>query len=380
MIQSTYLRTFALSAAIVVALFLAFIWTVDPYGVSPLRFTSPGFNSVKPKRVTIERLIKPYEVWRYQPRTVFLGTSRFYHGMDPAVLEGTRFSPAYNAAIPASRLVELSALLEEFFEFDKNLRVVFLELFLYQFMSAESPHAGRSLTQLFREMTPLFLSGSAVFHSLQTVFSNISGQPTAQVAAGGHFVPPATNHKRTFNPAGSIGFYVEMHETHLKTMTLEPYAFEVLERMVDLCRKNNAELILVIPPTHPLDEYRLWSFGQWPVLEQWTRRLSTFDNVFSFAQYNEVVAEPATREVKYWYDPLHFNPSLGRLMLRSFLGASDADIPSNLLWKVTPTTVEALIHERRMAMIRWIGENRAYATAFDEAKAAYEARLSGLRN
>jgi hypothetical protein len=378
MIQSTYLRTFALSSVIIFALFLALIWTVDPYGVSPLGFTSPGFNSVKPKRLTIERLIKPYEVWRYQPHTVFLGTSRFYHGIDPAGLEGTRFSPAYNAAIPASRLVELSALLEEFFEFDKNLRVVFLELFLYQFMSTESPHAGRSLAQLFREMAPLFLSGSAVFHSLQTVFDNISGRPTAQVSAGGHFVP-LTNRKRTFDQAGSIVSYVEVHETHLKTMALEPYAFEVLQRMVELCRKNDAELILVIPPTHPLDEYRLWSFGQWPALEQWTRRLSTFDNVFSFAQYNEAVAEPATGDVKYWSDPLHFNSSLGRLMLRSFLGASDADIPSNLLWKVTPATVEALIHERRMAMIRWIGENRAYATAFDEAKAAYEARLSRLR-
>ena len=77
MIQSTYLRTFALSSVIIFALFLALIWTVDPYGVSPLGFTSPGFNSVKPKRLTIERLIKPYEVWRYQPHTVFLGTSRF---------------------------------------------------------------------------------------------------------------------------------------------------------------------------------------------------------------------------------------------------------------------------------------------------------------
>jgi hypothetical protein len=379
MIQPAYLRTFALSAAIMFALLLGLTWIVDPYGVSPLRFTSPRFNSVKPKRLNIDRLIKPYEVWRYQPRTVFLGTSRFYHSMDPSVLDETHFSPAYNAAIPASRLVELSALLEEFFEFDKNLRVVFLELFLYQFMSVEAPYAGRSLAQLLREMTPLFLSGSAVFHSLQTIFSNISGRPTAHVAAGGHWVPSA-NHRRTLDQAGSIGFYVGVHETNLRTMTLEPHAFGVLQRMVELCRKNDAELILVIPPTHPWDEYRLWSFGHWPILEQWMRQLSTFDNVLSFAQYNEVVAEPTAGDVKYWNDPLHFNTNLGRLMLRSFLGASDADIPPNLLRKVTPTTVEALIHERRMGLIRWIGENRAYATAFDEAKAAYEARLSRLRN
>jgi hypothetical protein len=155
-------------------------------------------------------------------------------------------------------------------------------------------------------------------------------------------------------------------------MTLEPNAFVVLERIVELCRRNNTELVLVIPPTHPWDEYRLWSFSQWTVLEEWTRRLSAFENVFSFAQYNEAVAEPTVGDVKYWNDPLHFNTNLGQLMLRSFLGASDADIPSNLLREVTPATVEALLHERRAGMIDWVAENPAYTTAFDRAKTAFE--------
>jgi hypothetical protein len=115
-----------------------------------------------------------YEVWRYQPRTVFLGTWRFYQSIDPAVLDSTRFSPAYNAAIPAGGLEETAALLEEFFEFDKNLRVVFVEFFLYHFLAAEPRWARRSLLQFLAQTAPLFLSGSAMFHSLQTVFFNIS--------------------------------------------------------------------------------------------------------------------------------------------------------------------------------------------------------------
>ena len=102
------------------AAYLAFTSIVDPYGVSPLRLTLPGINAVKPKRLAIDRLIKPYEVWRYQPRTVFLGTSRFHQSIDPAVLGGTRFSPAYNAALPATSLWETEALLEEFLNMIKT--------------------------------------------------------------------------------------------------------------------------------------------------------------------------------------------------------------------------------------------------------------------
>src|SRR6478672_5821947 len=136
MIQPAYLRTFALSAAIMFALLLGLTWIVDPYGISPLRFTSPRFNSVKPKRLNIERLIKPYEVWRYQPRTVFLGTSRMHQSMDPSVLDGTRFAPAYNASMPAASMDMHAAYLRQYIQLDPNLRTVIVELFLPNFIGA----------------------------------------------------------------------------------------------------------------------------------------------------------------------------------------------------------------------------------------------------
>jgi len=104
MVSPGYLRALGLSVAIWLALFLLFTWTIDPYGVSPLRLSLQGMNAQKPKRIDIDRLIKPYEVWRYQPRTVFLGTSRMHQSMDPAVLDGTSFAPAYNASMPAASM------------------------------------------------------------------------------------------------------------------------------------------------------------------------------------------------------------------------------------------------------------------------------------
>jgi hypothetical protein len=376
MIDSGYLRTLVVSLAIWLGLFLALTWTVDPYGVSPLKIELARVNILKPKRVNIDRIIKPYEVWRYQPRTVFLGSSRF-QSIDPAGLDGTRFSPAYNAAIQGGGgLAESAAMLEEFFEFDRNLHFVFVELFFYHFLTPEPARTPRSTFQLVNDTAPLFVSASAIFDSLQTVFFNLSGRPAGYVAPAGHWIPPS-NYKKRFDQEGTIAYYVSVHKTGLQTMTLEPEIFALLKRIIELCRRNSAELILVIAPTHPSGEYRLWSFEQWSVLEEWTRRLSAFENVFSFAQYNEVVAESTAGDLKYWNDPLHFNANLGQLMLRSFLGISDPVIPSNLLRAVTPETVQTLIHERWSGMKSWIDENPAYVAAFDQAKATTAQHIKG---
>src|SRR5438477_78164 len=73
-----------------------------------------------------------------QPRTVFMGTSRIQQAFDPALLDGTRFAPAYNGAIPASTLAQNEAHLEHYFDLDPNLKHVFFELFFWQFITLET--------------------------------------------------------------------------------------------------------------------------------------------------------------------------------------------------------------------------------------------------
>src|SRR5262249_32161551 len=142
MVDSGYLRALALSLAGWLSLYLIFTWTIDPYGVSPARFSLPGINALKPKRLDIDRLIKPYEVWRYQPRTIFLGTFCAHQSLDPSVLDGTRFAPAYNASMPAGSMEMNAAYLRQYLRLDSNLHTVIVELFLPSFIGAaiRSPH------------------------------------------------------------------------------------------------------------------------------------------------------------------------------------------------------------------------------------------------
>src|SRR5262249_59684233 len=102
-------------------------WTKHPYGVSPFRFSAHGINESKPKGRGIGRLIKPYEVWRYQPQTIFLGTSRAHQSLDPSVLDGTRFAPAYNASMPAASMEMTAAYLQQYVRLDRKLRTVIVE-------------------------------------------------------------------------------------------------------------------------------------------------------------------------------------------------------------------------------------------------------------
>src|SRR5687767_8444706 len=122
-----YLRALAIGTVLWCGLFLGLTWLVDPYGVSPLNVRGTRMNAVKPMRLNIDRVLKPYEVWRYQPRTVFLGTSRVHQALDAATLDWTSLAEAYNASIPGSMLSENAAYLEQFLEIDSNLQVVVVE-------------------------------------------------------------------------------------------------------------------------------------------------------------------------------------------------------------------------------------------------------------
>jgi len=153
-----YLHWFAAAMALWAGLAVVFIWIIDPYGVSPIRIEVTGVNRLKPARIDIDRLIKPYEVWRYQPRTIFLGTSRIHQSIDPKVLDGTTFAPAYNASIPANTLSENAATIEQFFSLDPNLKYVFIEAWIYNFMLPGPDETERTALSAFENVMPLNLA------------------------------------------------------------------------------------------------------------------------------------------------------------------------------------------------------------------------------
>lgn len=369
MVSSRFLRHLAVSCVAMLVAVALFIAVVDPFGVSPIRISIPGFNAHKPNRVDIDRQLKPYEVWWHQPKTIFLGTSRIHQGLDPAILDGTKYAPAYNASVPASEMIENAELLEDFFAHDKKIQHVFVELFFYNFTRPQRAATSRSLGNLVATGLAMNFSRDAVSAALRTISVNAAKtSKSASVEPRGHWLPPAAlNTGTTFDARLYVRSIVQLHKA-ITAMRIEPSALAALERMVEICRRHGAELSLILAPNYPWDDYRLLSLGYWPVLEEWLETLARYPNVLSFSQYNAMLTEPPGEAMRWWYDPIHFSIDFGRLMLRAFLGEKHADIPDNLVRLVTPVSAKNIADERLAGLRSWAAENPHFVQLFEHTK------------
>ena len=255
MLSHSYLRTLAGCALMWIGLFFMLIFAVDPYGVSPVRISIPGINSLKPKRVDIDRTIKPFEVWRYQPRTVFLGTSRIHQSINPETLDDTRFAPAYNASIPASNLGMNASHLQQYKGLDRALRTAFFELFLYNFLGQGQDSAPKGRVDVIRDVSALFCTTDAIWDSIATVWHNaMVRRPTYEIKPGGYFYyPPGHDAKGTF-----AGFPAGIWDLHAKaggSLKLHEPAFSSFEQLVTISQLHDLEAIFLVTPNHAYVDY-----------------------------------------------------------------------------------------------------------------------------
>jgi hypothetical protein len=346
---------------------LGLVWLVDPYGIAPIRLSLPDFNEVKLARLDIYRQLKPIEVWLKQPRTVFLGTSRIQEGMDPAVLNGTDYAPVYNASIPASQLSQNLRHLELYFRIAPGIEHVVLEGFLYSFIYGQGPEPEWDFRELATIWMSLNFSASAIHAAVRTVIANQPGRALPPyVAEGGNWVPPE-HFNSNFAQDAYINTIVAAHRDVISNMVIQPTALEALEAIIALCEKHSASLTIALTPNYPWDDYRLWSLGYWPLVEEWYRTMARYPGVVSFAQYDERSIEPAGPGMTWWYDPLHFSPAYGALILKSISGQPDAP-GDGFAVPVTIDTVDALLAARTRGIEDWAAANPDFVEAFELAK------------
>jgi hypothetical protein len=363
-----YLRALALSVAIWFALFLLFTWTIDPYGVSPMRLSLHGINAQKPKRVDIDRLIKPYEVWYHQPRTLFLGTSRVHQSMDPSVLDGTRFAPAYNASMPAGSMDMHAAYLRQYVQLDRNLRTVIVELFLPNFIGRPAGLRPGTWSEFTENVVTLFASADTLWDSASTlVYNAFSGRPTFQVTPGGHLDrPPGRDTQAPFE--GFAAYIWSSQVSEPDRATFNQAAFDSVLEIIETARANNLELIFLVTPNHGYADYYYDAIEAWGVIEQWLARLSGQATLYSFSQPNDWINEPISPNMTYWNDTFHFSLTMGRGILTSLADVPSSERPDNFMERLTPERVASHVERRREAVRRWARANPSFVARFDEAR------------
>jgi hypothetical protein len=351
------------------ALFFAVTWVIDPYGVSPIRLNIPRVNELKPKRLDIDRLIKPFEVWRYQPRTVFLGTSRIHQSIDPSVLEGSEFAPAYNASVPANSLGMNIAYMQEYAALDRRLDTVFAELFVNNFTRRGSSRATWGWREFADNIVTLEFSADALWASVATLYQNaVKRTPVYEVKPGGFFYyPPGHDAKSPFD-----GFASQVWKDYRRIggeFRLSEEAMTAAQDLVAAARERGKTLVFIATPNHAYADYFIDQIGGWGMVEEWLTRLSAIATIYSFAQPNDWVDEPVSSSMAYWNDPLHFTLKMGAAIQASILGRPVAGAPKNFMVRLTPENVPGLIAERKTASARWAAENPAFVAKFAEERA-----------
>ena len=104
---------------------------VDAIGISPVRVAIAGFNTWKPLRQDYDWIVKRYDVWRSQPTTIFMGSSRIKqsHGSQDWSSGRGSLQPTMAGSMAVANFVETKAYLQDYLRADKNLHHVFIEAF-----------------------------------------------------------------------------------------------------------------------------------------------------------------------------------------------------------------------------------------------------------
>jgi hypothetical protein len=305
--MKAYLRLWLIATALLLLLVAGFTLVVDPYGIFRL-VDAPGFNSVKPQAGNHGAMVKAYQVTRVKPRALILGNSRAEVGFDPehrAWPESAR--PVFNLALPgtgtAASLRYLRHSLADLSDADRPPPgIVVWGIDLMDFLVDETkPRPGRSTNQQDRRLLTLpdgsrnpgrlfqrvkdygeaTLTLGALLDSLETL--RAQGDPHARNLTPLGFNPMCDY----FRIAANEGYWALFRQRDIENLRAylrrpkslhdatgpSSAALDDFREVLDLCRRNNIALKLVIYPYHARLLEILRIAGHLPVFEAWQREL-----------------------------------------------------------------------------------------------------------
>lgn len=395
-----FLGTWLLTCLVFVMLATVFSAVVDPYSLLAIPRID-GFNARKPAVHTQIRLMKAYDVLRAAPAAVVLGSSRVEIGVDTRNSQPLLNSrPVYNLGlggagpyvayrylqhVSSRRSPDLVMLGLDFEYFLKLAEVEgTAEPEEFEAYLAITRHGKGNADRRWRHTVSLdALSDSAV-----TLITNIRDAPAWDLAvAGNHDFEFVRNY---FARTGSSQYFRWIDIVALRyyidtKLRRDPLVMKDVEAILTLCESQGTSVVLFINPLHA-DMLEMFDLaGLWPAFEDWKRDLvklaatrATTDGasgipLWDFSGYHSYATESVPTEglLRWFWDPSHFRPELGDLMLRRMLGA---DEPFGVL--LTPAVLEphlAAIREQRQLY-------RKHATNdVRRLRDLYDAVLSGAR-
>jgi hypothetical protein len=362
---------------------VTFTGVIDSLGISPIRVTIKQLNELKPLRQNQDRQVKPYEGWRLQPRTIFLGSSRAKQSIDPKLLENTQYAPAYNSGLDgAMDFGEFRDFVEHFLRVDRNLRTIFIEIFPTALIGTPiKPAFGFGVERYANDFVSVFMSWNGVRYALRTIVYNTASSVDATSKA---ITLSVTSARDGFEPvvAGTHHFSIKNIPNailYLKIFgqppNIDSKVFTDAAEIIRMCKSYSVDCRFFISPLHADVLLAMKHLGIWPQLEALKSGLARLAPTYDFARFNELMDE-RIGPVVYWPEAFHYSPALGALTVKAMTGQRTKDMPDNFGRLLDSGNIESEIIASRHELDEWARNHKSFILRLQTAEKNYARGVS----
>jgi hypothetical protein len=384
---------------------------VDPYGLFEV-WRSPGFNDVKPMAGTRVRITKPYQLARAKPNTVVVGNSRPELGIDPtSECWASEDQPVFNAGVPGIGVYYQARMIQTAIE-SGAVKRFYWGLDFLDFVSTGQKDAGRwpppssvidkrwpvtadgretpdYAWQSLLDMRDATLSLNAVLDSVVTIMQQSDAFSSTRRADGFN---PARDYIEIVNTEGQGVLFKQKNPEIIRTLSRGGLAlyppgenwsqdFESVRFVLQLADQAGVETTLFINPYHADYLTAIEVTGNWPLLEDWKRRLTILASasetatLWDFNAFDQYSSTPPPdnlargKALEWYWEPAHYRKELGDLMVARMRDTPCSGFDSGFGSQLDPVNIEA--HLMKL---------REQKTAYLEGSTERAAMLEALAN
>lgn len=371
--KGSFLKTFLLSAGLLIPSIAGFNLLMDPYYF----FGTPKITRVNDYKHFTDsggRRLKATTLDKSQYDNIILGTSRAQGGLNANHLgfEGK----TYNVGLPATNMIEIY----DIYQFSKEsstLDSIVLSVDLLAFTEDITHNGDFYLSDFSDEKTKPLLANIESLLSVKTLkfsaihlLKNIFDLPESGYTPTGEFISNKTvfNHRKSFNRVLLNNFFGDSNI--YSTFSYSQERVELVREIIQDCKRNNIKVHIFISPIHARQMAAIEVAGLYPTFEKWKRDLTAVIDeensisnpltLWDFAFYNDITTEavPLAKEpqqMKYWKDSSHYRQRLGEQILSIVLNNNRKG--QNIGVALTPKNIDKHLSNNQK-------ERNSYASEF----------------
>ncbi len=340
MTPKQYLIWFAGAAMFCAAVLAGICVVADPYRV----FGTPdiaGINETKPRIYQQGKMAETHMIARATPRTLLLGNSRMQVGFDPnSDAFPDAMKPVFNGAFAGAQLDHAVTMLRSALA-KGGVETVILGLDFPDFLYAGkvSAHRPDEAAASWRDIIPATMTISALEDSVATLLGQDRTNGVTMRADG---FDPLHENNLYVSRVGYAGLFAQklapirrglVPAQHIDFAdTRDNQAFADLKEIIELTSSHHLHLVMVIHPYHAQFLDVMHDVGLDPSFAAWkeavTRTIAlsgtaTETELYDFSGYssyaNEAVPTASNGTMRWYWEPGHYKPALGDVMLAQML-------------------------------------------------------------